>query len=379
MFMDRIYSIDPSRIEPMFNAWAREMGYSHKQENNFRNLRGVVLPDGKVVKANMTVKCEGEYKKFPYIDTFRMYDPKTGILENSDDEKDSGNAGKYILASTDGTYKIIEKGIYSDWEDRIIPEGQAVWSEVVQSWINVRNVAEVMIGEYQGIYPRNHEDVRWDGWYDRWIHVDETICSNYDDRCFYRPEAIVVIRATSGRDIDTDSLENVFTNNSATWDVTYWENEDQFYDWTSLSQYKWFNIFYKRYGKFLKEGSSDFAGVRQGRSVEGFHSRLMKEVYLSLDSREGVTIDRLLIITTTKVSGEDKWITSQHAEALNIDLERSKRAECYLDYMITRGPDILSQLQGVENPSKIVLKEMELIEQFFTQWGPYLDEVTKKQ
>jgi len=379
MFMDRIYSIDPSRIEPMFNAWAREMGYSHKQENNFRNLRGVVLPDGKVVKANMTVKCEGTYKKFPYIDTFRMYDPKTGILENSDDEKDPGNAGKYLLASTDGTYKIIEKGIYSDWEDRIIPEGQAVWSEVVQSWINVRNVAEVMIGEYQGIYPRNHEDVRWDGWYDRWIHVDETICSNYDDRCFYRPEAIVLIRATSGRDIDTDTLENVFTNNSATWDVTYWDNEDQFYDWTSLSQYKWFNIFYKRYGKFLKEGSSDFAGVCQGRSVEGFHSRLMKEVYLSLDSREGVTIDRLLIITTTKVSGEDKWITSKHAEALNIDLERSKRTECYLDYMITRGPDILAQLNKVENPSERVLKEIELLEQFFTEWGPYLDEVTKKQ
>ena len=378
MFMDRIYSIDPSRIEPMFNAWAREMGYSHKQENNFRNLRGVVLPDGKIVKANMTVKCEGEYKKFPYIDTFRMYDPKTGILENSDDENDPGNAGKYLLASTDGTYKIIEKGVYSDWEDRIIPEGQAVWSEVVQSWINVRNVAEVNIGEFQGIYPRNHEEVRWDNYYDRWLHRDEAICSHYDDRCFYRPEAIVLIRASSGRDSSTDTLENVFTNNSATWDVTYWHNEDQFYDWSYLSEYKWFNIFYKRYGKFLKEESSNFEGVRQGRSVEGFHSRLMKEVYLSLDGREGVTIDRLLTITTTKVSGEDKWITSQHAKALNIDTDPSRRAECYLDYMITRGPDILSQLRRVENPPENVLEEIKLLEQFFTHWGPYLDEVVQK-
>lgn len=104
----------------------------------------------------------------------------------------------------------------------------------------------------------------------------------------------------------------------------------------------------------------------------------MKEVYLSLDGREGVTIDRLLTITTTKISGEDKWITSQHAEALNIDTEPSRRAECYLDYMITRGPDILSQLRRVENPSENVLEEIKLLEQFFTQWGPYLDEVVQK-
>jgi len=47
--------------------------------------------------------------------------------------------------------------------------------------------------------------------------------------------------------------------------------------------------------------------------------------------------------------------------------------------MITRGPDILAQLNKVENPSERVLKEIELLEQFFTEWGPYLDEVTKKQ
>ena len=378
-FMDRIYSIDPSRIEPMFNAWARQNGYSHKQENNFRNLRGVVLPDGSVVKANMTVKCEGTYKKFPYVDTFRMYDPKTGILENSDDEKDPGNAGKYLLASTDGTYKIIEKGVYSDWEDRIIPEEQAVWSEIAQSWIQRRNVADITIGQNQGIYPRNHEEVRFDNYYDRWLHIDDTICSHYDDRCYYRREAIVLIRAVLERDSNTDTLENVFTNDRAAWDATYWDNEDKFYDWSSLSDYRWFNIFYKRYGKFLKEGSSNFYGVLQGRSIEGFHVRAMKEVYLSLDGREGVTLDRLLYIITHKVSEQDLWITTEHASALDLLSEPGRsRRECYLDYMITRGPDILAELQKVENPSEDVLEEIKLIEQFFKEWGPYLDEKEEK-
>lgn len=373
-FMDRIYSIDPSRIEPMFNAWARQNGYSHKQENNFRNLRGVVLPDGSVVRADMTVKCEGTYKKFPYIDTFRIYDPKTGILENSDDEKDPGNAGKYLLASTDGTYKIIEKGVYSAWEDIIIPEAEAVWSEVVQSWIQRRNVAEVNIGENQGIYPRGHQEVRWDDYYDRWLHVDDAICSHNDNRCYYRPEAIVLIRAFAGRDRNTDTLENVFTNDRANWDVNYWENLSMFFDWSHLEDYTWFNIFYRRYGKFLKEGSSDFVGVHQGRSIEGFHIRAMKTVYLSLDNEEGVTIDRLLTLDTYKVSGEDRWLSYSHADALGISVDKSKRLECYLDYMITRGPEILDKLRRIENPSGDVLEEIRLLEQFFSEWGPFIEE-----
>lgn len=373
-FMDRIYSIDPSRIEPMFNAWARQNGYSHKQENNFRNLRGVVLPDGSVVKADMTVKCEGTYRKFPYIDTFRIYAPKTGILENSDDEKDPGNAGKYLLASTDGTYKIIEKGVYSAWEDRIIPEAEAVWSEVVQSWIQRRNVAEVNIGENQGIYPRGHHEVRWDDYYDRWLHVDDAICSHNDNRCYYRPEAIVLIRAFAGRDGNTDTLENVFTNDRANWDVNYWENRSMFFDWSHLEDYTWFNIFYRRYGKFLKEGSSDFVGVHQGRSIEGFHIRAMKTVYLSLDNEEGVTIDRLLTLDTYKVSGEDRWLSYSHSDALGISVDKSKRLECYLDYMITRGPEILDKLRRIENPSGDVLEEIRLLEQFFSEWGPFIEE-----
>jgi hypothetical protein len=378
MFMDRIYSIDPSRIEPMFNAWARQNGYSHKQENNFRNLRGVVLPDGSVVRANMTVKCEGTYKKFPYVDTFRLYDPKTGILENSDDEKDPGNAEKYLLSSTDGTYKIIEKGVYSDWEDRIIPEGESVWSEVVQSWISRRMVAEIRIGQNQGIYPKNHEEVRWDNYYDRWLHIDDSICSSYDDRCFYRPEAIVLVRAFAGRDENTDTLENVFTNDNATWDVTYRDNEDKFYDWSELEDYTWFRIFYRRYGKFLQEGSSNFGGVLQGRSIEGFFHRLMKEVYLAVDNKKGITIDRLLTFVTHKVSGENKWLSLSHAALLDITLDDTSRLECYLDYMITRGQEILDKLHHIENPSENVLKEIRLLDQFFSEWGPYLDEKEEK-
>lgn len=372
MFMDRIYSIDPPMIEPLFNTWARQNGYSHKQENNFRNLSGVVLPDGSVVRANMSVKCEGIYKKFPYIDTFRIYDPKKGILVNSDDEKDPGNAGKYLLASTDGTKKIIVKGIYSDWEDRTIPESEAVWSEVVQSWIHLRNVAEVNIGENQGIYPRGHQEVRWDDYYDRWLHEDDAICSHNDNRCYYRPEAIVLIRAFAGRERDTDTLENVFTNDRANWDVTYWENDSMFYDWSHLEKYTWFNIFYRRYGKFLKKGSSNFVGVLQGRSIEGFHVRAMKTVYLSLDNEEGVTIDRLLTLDTYKVSGKDRWLSYSHADALGISVDKSKRLECYLDYMITRGPEILDKLRRIENPSGDVLEEIHVLEQFFSEWGPYI-------
>jgi hypothetical protein len=51
-----------------------------------------------------------DYGRYPYVDTFRRYDPTSGILYNDDDE-DSKNEGQYILADTGGGYTEIEGGV----------------------------------------------------------------------------------------------------------------------------------------------------------------------------------------------------------------------------------------------------------------------------
>jgi hypothetical protein len=61
----------------------------------------------------MSVKIKSEsYSRFPYVDTFRRYDPDSGILYN-DDEEDSEYEGHYILADTGGgTYTEIDKAVF---------------------------------------------------------------------------------------------------------------------------------------------------------------------------------------------------------------------------------------------------------------------------
>ena len=69
---------------------------------------------------DMTVKIKkNNYDEFPYVDTFRRYDPSTGTLYN-DSENSSENIGNYILDSTSGGYNEVRDVVYSDWYDNEI-------------------------------------------------------------------------------------------------------------------------------------------------------------------------------------------------------------------------------------------------------------------
>jgi 6-pyruvoyl-tetrahydropterin synthase len=182
-FMDRQYVIDETDVE-RFRQYADEQGWAYKTKNSHSSLYDVTYK-GVNQSIAMEVQIEGgNYKNYPYMDTFKKYDPDTGILYNNDSEEDSG--GLYILNSTTGDYTEIseeEEGIYSEYEDRTIDEDYAVWSDAVQSYLHVDNAIEIRSGSrrYLGWYPDGHEDLVHDEWIDEYIHMDDAIYSDYYD------------------------------------------------------------------------------------------------------------------------------------------------------------------------------------------------------
>jgi hypothetical protein len=122
-FMDRQYTIKDSDSEK-FKDSAREKGWYYKTYNNHHSLDSVIV-DGEEKRAEMKVLVKSiNYKKYPYMDTFKRFDPNDGTLYN-DDDMDADYEGQYILNDTSGGYESIQSGVYSEWYDRRIPED--VW------------------------------------------------------------------------------------------------------------------------------------------------------------------------------------------------------------------------------------------------------------
>ena len=95
--MDRIYTTDDYLIYK-FQKYAEKNGWSYKTENNFSNKNKITF-NNDIYKVRMTVKVNpGDYKVYPYMDTFTRLDIRNGILYNDSNDNEQG----HILGSTRG-------------------------------------------------------------------------------------------------------------------------------------------------------------------------------------------------------------------------------------------------------------------------------------
>jgi hypothetical protein len=179
-FLDRQYTIDESDVVK-FRNYAVEQGWAYKAVNNHHSLEPIIF-NGEKFNAIMTVQLKEvsdftyDYVNYPYVDTFRRYDPSSGILHN---DEDSDNEGDYILHNTDGGYDQVESGVWSEWHSRRIPEEYAVWSEWADSYLDSDSAIMVSNGSRRnhGWYPDVCDDVVWDEWDEIFIHVDDAVYS----------------------------------------------------------------------------------------------------------------------------------------------------------------------------------------------------------
>ena len=175
-FMDRQYSISDTEILTLRN-WAIKRGYAYKTQNSFGEYK-LVTHNNKDFHCNMQIQLgDFDYDMFPYMDTFKRYEPENKVLFNDDEEKE----GFYVLDSTSGRFTETNRGVYSEWIGDVIPEDESVWSEHVDSYLREDDAVEVRMGlrRHRGWWPTNHDDIVEDFWSGDYMHIDDSV---YSDR-----------------------------------------------------------------------------------------------------------------------------------------------------------------------------------------------------
>jgi hypothetical protein len=196
-FMDRQYTIKDSDVQK-FRNYAKEQGWCYKSYNNHHscetvNIEGVDKNVGMTVKVKPFKEEDYDYVRYPYMDTFRRYNPNDGYFYNDGDTDE--NEGQYILDSTSGDYNEIEGGVYSEWYDRRIPEDDAVYSDRLGDYLLRDSAVEVTMGSsrHRGWYPPDYDDIVFDESIDEYLHADDCVYSEVKGYHIYIDNAVQVI------------------------------------------------------------------------------------------------------------------------------------------------------------------------------------------
>lgn len=198
-FLDRQYTIDDSVVQKM-RDYAASQGWAFKARNSHSSFT-LVMFNGKEYNANMMVQLSDKtFGKYPYMDTFRRFNPSDGTLYN-DDNKDSENVGQYILEDTGGGYQEIsdEEEMYSEYYDEPIPENQAVWSDPLSDYLWRSRAVEVRSGSRRnrGWYPEDYDDLVYDDWNNEYLYVDDATYSEHHDYYISSEEAVSVVHSVN--------------------------------------------------------------------------------------------------------------------------------------------------------------------------------------
>lgn len=263
-FMDRQYTIKESDVQK-FRNYAKEKGWCYKSYNNHHSHSTVNI-NGEDKNIDLTVKVAAKrYNKYPYMDTFRRYNPETGILYN-DDENSSDYEGCYILDDTGGGYTEIEGGVYSEYHDRTIPEDEAVYSDYLGDYLLRDCAVEVERGSrsHRGWYPEDYDDIVR-GYDDKYYHIDDTVYSDIYDSHIYTDDAVLVVTDIYN-DGDVESPDN----------------------------------------QWLEEGDSDIVYQREYKSMTWF--KFLSDKFDDWDNYSGVSKDLLI------KNSNDNWIPKMFKE-----------------------------------------------------------------
>ena len=242
-FMDRQYVQKDSDVEK-FRTYAKNAGWTYKAYNNHHNLSTINF--GEEFGCDMAVKVKAkDYRRYPYMDTFRRYDKDAGILYN-DSSSDSDCSGNYILASTDGGFEMIESGRWSEWLDRYIDEDNAVWSVWADSYLDIDYAREIRRGSrrHRGWYPENCVEITYDEWMEEFIHQDDAVYSERYGYSIFSDNAVKVI-------------EKVFSDGSIEEKENFMHKDDEnVVDLSDLTSTNWYKFVSDKWSEW-----NDFGGI----------------------------------------------------------------------------------------------------------------------
>ena len=180
-YMDRIYTINDSDkllFFDFFENWQMENSY-------------------KVSHQNLEVKLGNyTYSKYPYMDTFIVYNPKDKIL--SDNEDLWPGKGYIKIQDIDGGFQR-EDAIWSEWNSDYISREDAVWCENINSYIYTDDATYL---NYKDEWVYQDDSIVWSEFHCEYFYKDDVVYSEIMDDYLY-PENIQVIEVNiSENDID---------------------------------------------------------------------------------------------------------------------------------------------------------------------------------
>ena len=185
--MDRVYTNKPSDILK-FHEYAKEKSWARKYRNTYSDEHTIVFND-KTHTAKIDFKLNPyEYTTYPFVDTFKFYNPSTGVMQNYIPE----GSGYLKLEQTGGRYTEWLLRKFSNYYSTHIREDQATWSDLLQDWLYTNDLVEVTAGssEYYGIYPNGHRDIGYDPCIGAYIHRNDAVCNRYTGEFFLKGTAV---------------------------------------------------------------------------------------------------------------------------------------------------------------------------------------------
>lgn len=111
--MDRIYTINDEQLAFYFKKWATENGYVFRTQQNWYNSLGFerIGGDKKILRLEVKLK-NFDFRYYPYMDTFKFFNPDTGVFSNFRPE----GRDHYTLCSSDGSKYDWNYLVYDDYD-----------------------------------------------------------------------------------------------------------------------------------------------------------------------------------------------------------------------------------------------------------------------
>jgi hypothetical protein len=121
--MDRIYTINDEQLPFYFKKWATENGYLFRSQQNWYNSLQFEKLGGERKLLKLEVNLENfDFRYYPYMDTFKFFNPDTGILSNFRPE----GRDHYTLCSSDGSKYDWNYLVYDDYDKVYRHRGETV-------------------------------------------------------------------------------------------------------------------------------------------------------------------------------------------------------------------------------------------------------------
>jgi hypothetical protein len=123
--MDRIYTINDDEYSYQFKKWADDNGYWYKKEQKWNNTLFFESKGNPILSEMSIVLKNTNYRRYPYLDTFKFFDPDSKIFYNyipKDKEI-------YTLSTTDGTKQTSDYLARDGKTDLFHYKNETIWLE----------------------------------------------------------------------------------------------------------------------------------------------------------------------------------------------------------------------------------------------------------